>query len=180
MSPERSIAIAFIKQFRENMDDMLRPLGEPADIEKHLEDSLEPYVAYQLGLDDGNVDEELLDSIKSVILAVSESLIEIQAPLYEKLLTAIVGDAMHDIEVHLRENYSQEDLEYFAEVVNDERMQRLLGDNVIFGMLRTAHGHAKKELTACTYNFLNDEDGFSPMMMDYMLKFGLGRKPKDS
>jgi len=179
MSPERSIAIAFIKQFRKNMDDMLRPFGKPADIEKHLEDSLEPYVAYQLGLDE-NVDEKLLDSIKSVVLAISESLIEVQAPLYEKLLTAIVSDVMHDIEIHLRENYNQEDLEYFAEIVNDERMQRLLGDNAIFDMLRTAHGHAKKELTACTYNFLNDEDGFSPMMMDYMLKFGLGRKPEDS
>lgn len=180
MTPERTIAIAFIKQFRANMDDMLRPLGEASDLEKHLEDSLEPYVAYQLGLGEEAVDEELLNSIKSVILAVSESLIEIQGPLYEKLLTSIVSDVMHDIEVHLRDNYNQEDLEFFAEVVNDERMQRLLGDNVIFDMLRTAHGHAEKELTACTYNFLNDEDGFSPTMMDYMLKFGLGRKPNDS
>jgi len=180
MSPERSIAIAFIKQFRANMDNMLRPLGEVSDIEKHLEDSLAPYVAYQLGLGDEAVDEELLDSIKSVILAVSESLIEIQSPLYEKLLTSIVSDVMHDIEVHLRENYSQEDLEFFAEIVNDERMQRLLGDDAIFDMLRNSHGHAKRELTACTYNFLNDEDGFSPAMMDYMLKFGLGRKPSDS
>tara|TARA_B100000614_G_scaffold262915_1_gene301195 strand:- start:20288 stop:20830 length:543 start_codon:yes stop_codon:yes gene_type:complete len=180
MTPERSIAIAFIKQFRENMDDMLRPLSEAADRERHLEESLEPYVAYQLGVSEGSVDEELLESIKNIVLAVSESLIEIQAPLYEKLLTTIVSDVMHDIEVHLRENYSQEDLEFFAEIVNDERMQRLLGDNGIFGMLRTAHGNAKKELTACTLNFLNDEDGFSPTMMDYMLKFGLGRKPKDS
>ena len=78
MTPERSIAIAFIKQFRENMDDMLRPLSEAADRERHLEESLEPYVAYQLGVSEGSVDEELLESIKNIVRKVPRSQIEVR------------------------------------------------------------------------------------------------------
>ena len=137
MIPERKIAIAVIKRYRENLDDTLRPTVVP---EMFVQKQTDNAIFFAMGGDERPDVEDaatkrLENNLKEAFKEINTDLMKHVQEEYDARLTETIDAAMARIEDYLVKEFTNEELDRLSEIVEDGLVLKLFDKSGMFEIL---------------------------------------------
>lgn len=142
ITPERRIAIAFIRFFRKSLDETLKPnnitnaYGEP-QVKQAMKFLFGNFMTPPPGIEDYLLDlfEEMNADFK----------IHMEKQ-YDELLPGIISTTMTELEKHFKEKFSEAELNELSALTDNETVMKLLSGLEIFNIFRKERFHMYESL----------------------------------
>lgn len=149
ISPERKVAIAFIRVFRSNLDETIRPSSLPLN---------SSYADQSIRILFGNLTSPPADVVSALRMLFNEINIDLLNHLdqiYDSILPDTISSAMNDLEIWFRQSFTENELNSLAEVIANEAVMKLLSKSEPFEILKRAKSSLYDMLDARVTEFSN-------------------------
>lgn len=132
ITPERKIAIAFIRVFRKNLDETLKPNKLPDVYGEAQANQAIKFLFGTLSAPPPELSKYLADLFEEM----NEEFRVHMDKMYDELLPASITSAMSEIEKYLLQNFTQTEISELAVLAENETVMKLFSTSGVFGILR--------------------------------------------
>jgi len=176
MNPERKITIAFIKKFREHLDETFEESNVSSRNAKDQANAA-IYLAFgenlpkKLGERDSPTFDKFTSQLKKAFVQINIDLMREIKIAYEESLTDTIDACMSQIEEYLRSSYSSKELVEISEIIDNPLIVKLLNSNSIFDVIKNEKNMLLDKIMARLSEFTKNPDNQRKMqeaMQDVM------------
>lgn len=132
IAPERKVAIAFIRVFRKNLDETIKPSTLP---DAFGDAQAEQAIRFLFG----NLVQPppaLAERLKELFTEMNVEFLDFMNKSYDTLLPESIISAMSQMEDYLRENFTETELVELAALTENETILKLISGSEVFSILR--------------------------------------------
>lgn len=171
LSPERRVAIGFVKVLRNYFEEYINP-----DLADNVDDSQIHVEMTGSGVQPPEMPEEVIEAIHEIFREMATDMSKRLRPAYEAGLVRVIGDALNELEVTLREKFTPEELTELSEIIEKDSVKKLLG---CFDFIDNLRKHCDALYVDLQKNFRDlcessDINGrIASLMSDMMQKHGI-------
>ena len=138
MNPERKISIAFIKKFREHLDEVF---GKKNISTENADMQVQKAIYFAFGEKYDNIKspefEEFINQLKTAFEIINTDLLNSIQSIYEEYLPEVITTTMEMIEKELKKNYNENELKELAEIIERPVIFKLFQSNDVFDILKS-------------------------------------------
>lgn len=160
--PERKIAIAFLRPFRDYVDRMLKPTQEYEKTAERIRESVDETIE-MMGGDGIEIPEDLQKNLKTLMVDMNISGAKALDSLYYKLLNEIIDNVHAYVEKTLLDKFTTEELDQLADIAELEVIRKLVGLREVYEFLGQQRRYMKSQMQDALFEHI-EKEGFNEQM----------------
>lgn len=179
LSPERRVAIAFIRGFRINLDDTLKPIFIPT---QYAEAQAAGAIKFFFG-DAVPPPAKLSDEMKQIFADMNAELLTYMKESYDDLLPATVEQTLDQIEAYLKISFTSSELEELAVLAENPLLRKLFEVSPVFSILRQEKNSLYKSMNERIDEYVRrpeTKDSIQNAVQQFIKKAKLDEQDTDS
>lgn len=166
ISPERRIAISFIKPYREYIDSVLKPAHVENISDQKILENVERTLT-SIFSENSSIPDNIKDDIKNIMLKINIAGSKMIMPVYYKLLGIALDNVLLYIEKSLVSKFSNKELIQLSEIADIEVVQKLFSMQDIFYFMAQERKAMKVAIQESLFNYMK-ESGFSEQIQSLL------------
>lgn len=160
--PERKIAIAFLRPFRDYVDKMLKPTQEYEKTADRIRESVDETIETMMG-DGIDIPQDLQNDLKALMVNMNVSGAKALDPLYFKLLNEIVDNVHAYLERVLLDKFTEDELAQLADIAELEVIRKIVGLSNVYEFLGQQRRYMKEQMQDALFEHI-EKEGFNEQM----------------